>query len=199
MHPPCSASSAHIPLEGIVSVSVEELCAVASHILRTTRYMTLGTASTAGVPMVTPLAHAWDDQDAFYWFSGAESVHSLNIERNPVVSIVVFDSHPSDGGGQGLYACGRAEALQGDALAEGCEIYYSRRYPDPAARSQRYRPPAQFRAPAPNRLYRARIESYSVLSPEGHPVHGETVSHRVAIPFRTGLLTGPAEEAAAGP
>ncbi|WP_078888881.1 pyridoxamine 5'-phosphate oxidase family protein [Streptomyces sclerotialus] len=173
-----------------MSVSVEKLCDVASELLRTTRYMTLGTASTAGVPMATPLAHAWDDQDAFYWISATDAVHSANIERNPVVSIVVFDSNPSDGGGQGLYAFGRAEVLQGDALTEGCELYFSRRYPDPAARAKRYQPPAQFRDPAPNRLYRARIESYSVLSPEGHPVHGNGVSHRVTIPFRTGRLSG---------
>ncbi|WP_223735366.1 pyridoxamine 5'-phosphate oxidase family protein [Streptomyces purpurogeneiscleroticus] len=175
-----------------MSVSIEELCETAAEILRTTRYMTLGTASAAGVPMVTPLAHAWDDQDAFYWISGTDAVHSLNIEHNPVVSIVVFDSNPTDGGGQGLYAHGRAEVLHGEALDEGCEVYYSRRYPDPAKRAKRYQPPAQFRDTAPNRLYRARIESYSVLNPDGHPVHGDEVSHRVTIPFRTGRLSGTA-------
>ncbi|MET8546613.1 pyridoxamine 5'-phosphate oxidase family protein [Kitasatospora sp. NPDC004799] len=168
--------------------SDDELCTSAREILRSTRYLTLGTASPQAVPWVSALAHAWDDEDRFYWISGLDTLHSRNIAANPVVSLTVYDSNPAGGGGDALYALARAEVLEGADLVEGCELYYRRRYPDETARARRARPPQDFTGDSPVRIYRAQVTAYSMLSPAGHPVHGDEVNYRVTIPFSTKQL-----------
>ncbi|GAA1394569.1 hypothetical protein GCM10009639_28780 [Kitasatospora putterlickiae] len=168
--------------------SDDELRTTARELLRSTRYLTLGTASPQAVPWVTAVAHAWDDEDGFYWQSGLDTLHSRNIAANPVVSLIIYDSSPAGGGGDALYALARAEVLEGEELAEGCDLYYRRRYPDEATRARRFRPPRDFAGDSPIRIYRARVTAYSMLSPDGHPVHGDEVNHRVVIPFSTKQL-----------
>lgn len=137
---------------------------------------------------MSPLAHAWDDRDRFFWMSGLDTFHSRNIAANPAVALTIYDSNPAGGGGDALYALGRAEALDGEDLAEACEIYYTCRYPDEAARASRYRPPQDFSGSSPVRFYRAVVDTYSMLTPDGHPEHGTRVDHRIDIPFSTAQL-----------
>nr|WP_237535569.1 pyridoxamine 5'-phosphate oxidase family protein [Streptomyces sp. SID3343] len=172
-------------------MSDEDLCDIAAGVLRSVRYLTLGTASRDGASWMTPLAHAWDHQDAFYWMSAIDSRHSRNIEENPTVSVLVYDLG-AVGADQALFGSGTARMLDGEETAHGCATYYERRYPDPAVRAQRSRPPGDFRGTSPNRLYRADIDAYSLLHPDGHPVHAGLVSHRVPVPFSTARLR-PAE------
>jgi nitroimidazol reductase NimA-like FMN-containing flavoprotein (pyridoxamine 5'-phosphate oxidase superfamily) len=173
-----------------VSFSEAALRAIAGEVLQSVRYLTLGTASRGGESWMTPLAHAWDFEDRFYWISAADARHSRNIDENPAVSVLAFDLGQT-GADQALFGSGTARMLTEDEVEEGCAVYYSRRYPDPAVRAKRSRPPADFRGASPNRLYRAGIDAYSLLHPDGHPVHGGLVSHRVTVPFSTALL-GPA-------
>ncbi|WP_331771475.1 pyridoxamine 5'-phosphate oxidase family protein (plasmid) [Embleya sp. NBC_00888] len=172
-----------------MSLSDEDLCDIAADVLRSVRYLTLGTASRGGASWMTPLAHAWDHRDAFYWMSPADARHSRNIEENPAVSVLVFDLGAT-GADQALFGSGTARMLDDEETAQGCATYYERRYPDPAVRAQRSRPPDDFRGAAPNRLYRADIDAYSLLHPDGHPVHRGLVSHRVPVPFSTARLRG---------
>jgi nitroimidazol reductase NimA-like FMN-containing flavoprotein (pyridoxamine 5'-phosphate oxidase superfamily) len=171
-----------------VSLSDEDLRVIAGDVLQSVRYLTLGTASSGGESWMTPLAHAWDHEDRFYWMSAVDSRHSRNVDENPAVSVLLFDLGTT-GTDQALFGSGTARMLTEDELEEGCAVYYSRRYPDPAVHAKRYRPPADFWGTSPNRLYRARIDAYSLLHPDGHPVHGGLVSHRVSVPFSTALLS----------
>ena len=171
-----------------MSLSDEDLCDIAADVLRSVRYLTLGTASRDGASWMTPLAHAWDDEDAFYWMSAPDSVHSRNIEENPAVSVLVHDLG-AVGADQALFGSGTARVIDDeDETARACATYYERRYPDPAVRTRRSRPPGDFLGASPNRLYRADIGAYSLLHPDGHPVHRGLVSHRVPVPFSTARL-----------
>ncbi|WP_307721517.1 pyridoxamine 5'-phosphate oxidase family protein [Embleya hyalina] len=170
-----------------VSLSDEDLRVIAGDVLRSVRYLTLGTASRGGESWMTPLAHAWDFADHFYWISAADSRHSRNIDENPAVSVLAYDLGTT-GTDQALFGSGTARPLTDDEVAEGCAVYYARRYPDPEVRVKRERPADDFRGASPNRLYRARIEAYSLLHPDGHPVHGGLVSHRVTVAFSTAQL-----------
>jgi hypothetical protein len=134
------------------------------------------------------MMYAADYQDNFYWVSAAEAVHSRNIELNPRIALVVFDSIPEYGKAQALYCKARAGSLTGDALSAGCETFYKMRYPDPAQRKEKGRGPEDFSGDSPRRMYRATIEEYSVLHPDKHPIYGTLIDHRVVIPFSTALL-----------
>lgn len=56
----------------------------------------LATVNEDGSPWATPL-HVFADDEAIYWFSGQEKQHSLNIARNPQVSVSVFSPDESNG------------------------------------------------------------------------------------------------------
>jgi nitroimidazol reductase NimA-like FMN-containing flavoprotein (pyridoxamine 5'-phosphate oxidase superfamily) len=107
-----------------------DLLAIAESVIRTNRYLVLGTCSAEGNPWVAPVEYAVDKHDRFYWVSARNTVHSQHILQNPKTAFVIFDSAPEYGTAQGLYASALAEELQGQELAFGCEIAYRMRYPD---------------------------------------------------------------------
>ncbi|RSO05368.1 pyridoxamine 5'-phosphate oxidase family protein [Streptomyces sp. WAC 06783] len=165
--------------------TIPDLRAEAARLLHTNRYLTLGTASPGGAPWTTPVTYAWDDADHFYWWSASDAVHSRNIAANPAVSLLVFDSQVSDAEAQALYGEGTAHALAPADLPTALAVFYARRYPDPAVRAHKARKPAEFQGDSPKRFYCATIHTYSALTPDPHPVHGNTVPHRLVFPFTT--------------
>jgi nitroimidazol reductase NimA-like FMN-containing flavoprotein (pyridoxamine 5'-phosphate oxidase superfamily) len=163
----------------------DDLSAIAESVLRSNRFLTLGTTSKESQPWVAPLMYAVDKQDRFYWVSATDAVHSQHISENPNVAFVIFDSDPEYGKAQGLYCSGRAEELKDDDLEFGCNVFYSMRYPDPAEREKKGRHPVDFEAESPRRMYRATVTEYSVLHPAKHPKYGSLIDYRVVIPFHT--------------
>ncbi|MEU2794064.1 pyridoxamine 5'-phosphate oxidase family protein [Streptomyces sp. NPDC007100] len=167
-----------------------DLRAQAARLLHTNRYLTLGTASPEGAPWAVPVTFAWDDADHFYWWSARDARHSRNIAANPVVSLLVYDSRTTDAEAQGLYGEGTAHALPPSDLAAALAVFYARRYPDPAVRAQKARHPGEFQGDSPKRVYRATVHTYSMLTADPHPLHGNAVPHRTAFPFSTGAVQG---------
>lgn len=75
-------------------------------IIETNLYLTIATVDETGkFPLVTPLFFA-NHSNKFYWISSCESTHSKNIEYNPNVSAVIFDTNANHGDGVGVYMAG---------------------------------------------------------------------------------------------
>ncbi|MFZ1250310.1 MAG: pyridoxamine 5'-phosphate oxidase family protein [Candidatus Microsaccharimonas sp.] len=69
----------------------------------------VATTNEDGSPWVTPV-HIVSDDQAVYWFSKQTTQHSLNIVRNPRVSVTLFSSNLSKGP-KGVYVNGSAQVL----------------------------------------------------------------------------------------
>lgn len=84
----------------------------------------LATINQDGTPRATPLHFVADDQ-ALYWFSAEDKVHSENITRNSQVSATVFSPDTSRGL-QAVYISGQAEKLSDDDHAWVHELFEQR-------------------------------------------------------------------------
>ena len=88
------------------------------NIIMTVPYAVIATTGKNGDPWNTPVHVAIDDQFNFYWASTKDSVHSLNIQGNNNVFIVIFDSSDALYKGKGLYARGIAREITDHAELE---------------------------------------------------------------------------------
>jgi hypothetical protein len=155
------------------------------------QFLCLATSSPEGMPWASPLMFAVDNETRFYWTSALDARHSVNIDQNPLASLVVYDSRPEPGKAQAVYCEVEISALSGRDLQDGCDVFYGMRYPDPAERAEKGRKPTDFEAPSPRRLYRATpISPFSILDPNKHPIHGKLVDHRVDISSEANSLLG---------
>ncbi len=84
------------------------------YIAEKTIYCCLATINDDGTPWASPLFFGYDESLNIYWRSAVNSRHSQNIERQPDVSIVIYDSNSNWGEGKGLYMKGRAEIVEGN-------------------------------------------------------------------------------------
>jgi general stress protein 26 len=79
------------------------------NLIENSNYFTIATTNNM-LPLVTPVFFV-SYQGNFYWVSSIESNHSKNIESNPNVSIVIFDTNDIIGEGFGLYMIGTVSIL----------------------------------------------------------------------------------------
>lgn len=75
---------------------------------------TIATTNEDGSPWGTPV-HVFSDDEAVYWFSFEDKLHSQNIERDPRVSLTLFSPDVSQGP-KGIYVNGSAEKLNDDTV-----------------------------------------------------------------------------------
>ena len=136
---------------------------IAREVLAANLYMTLATADTTGRPWASPVYFTADGTRDFYWISSPEARHSHNIAERPEVGIVVFDSRVAVGTAEAVYMTGTAEQVADDELETGARLY-SARLPE----GRRFEPD-ELRAPAPFRLYRARVTEHDILLRGGDP------------------------------
>jgi nitroimidazol reductase NimA-like FMN-containing flavoprotein (pyridoxamine 5'-phosphate oxidase superfamily) len=76
---------------------------------------TVATVNEDGSPWSTPV-HLFSDEEAVYWFSYVDKIHSLNIERDARVSVALFSPDASRGP-KGVYLNGRVTKLNVDETA----------------------------------------------------------------------------------
>ncbi|MDE1871671.1 MAG: pyridoxamine 5'-phosphate oxidase family protein [Candidatus Micrarchaeota archaeon] len=92
-------------------------------------YITIATSNKKSVPWNTPVFCAYDKDYNFYWISSRECVHSVNIEANPNVALVVYDSTVPDGEGIGVYIKARARILESrPRIRKALELLYKRKH-----------------------------------------------------------------------
>ena len=84
----------------------------------------IATVNEDGSPWVSPV-HIVTDGEAVYWFSKETVQHSLNVARDPRVSLTLFSSDLSHGP-KGVYLNGSAEKLNEAATAQAKQLVEAR-------------------------------------------------------------------------
>jgi Pyridoxamine 5'-phosphate oxidase len=144
-----------------------ELAAVARQVIDANRYLVLATADQDGVPWVSPVWYAHAGYREFFWASDPQARHSR--------SIVIFDSSLPASAAPAVYLSCTAGVLTGPGLEKSIELY-SRRSQEQGLPGWT---PADVRAPARPRLYRAVAAEQFVLPAGGDariPVHAESLA-----------------------
>ncbi len=95
----------------------------AKALLERNAYLTLSTIGADGQPWTSPIYMAADGLTDFYWVSNQASLHSVNVEAHPEVSLVVFDSTVPAYHGRALYAVGTAAVVDESELEHGLRVY----------------------------------------------------------------------------
>lgn len=158
-----------------------DLAAHARGILDTIAFLVLSTVDPDGRPWTSPVYFAAGGLREFYWLSGTDARHSVNVAARPRVSLVVFDSTVRPYHGSAVYAAGEARELSGAELDRGLEVY-----PGPADRGGSTITLDDVSGESPYRLYRATATGLWVLCPRdrGQPcaLHGLAKDHRAELP-----------------
>jgi len=81
---------------------------------------TIATTNEDGSPWASPV-HVFSDDEAVYWFSLEDKLHSLNIERDPRVSLTLFSPDLSRGP-KGIYVNGRATKLDDESTTAAKQL-----------------------------------------------------------------------------
>lgn len=92
----------------------------AREILNSNLFGTVATVNEDGSPWNSPI-HVFSDEQAVYWFSSEERQHSLNVARDPRVSLTLFSTDLSQGP-KGVYINGPATKLDVDATTEAKKL-----------------------------------------------------------------------------
>ena len=122
-------------------------------LLRDIPYITIATVCPDGTPWNSPVVGTFDFQMNLYWISWKNNQHSRNIDQNPHVFVVVYDSRTPEGQGEGLYLKMTAHAVTtAEDLATAQTIYDTAFFKHPFTH-------AQFDAECPQRIYRASPEA----------------------------------------
>jgi hypothetical protein len=160
---------------------LDELAAVARHVMDENRYMVLATAGPDGErPWPAPVFYAHRDHRELFWISSPEVTHSRHLAERPEVGIVIFDSGALPYEGQPVYMAATVSELTEPADIEDALLAY----PGSPARGGRALTPDDVRGDSPYRLYRATVTQHSVLCPrESGPCsrHGNPYDHRVDL------------------
>lgn len=121
------------------------------------RYMVLATADADGVPWVSPVWFATEDERVFYWISDPNARHSRNIAARPEIAIVIFDSTVTPGEAQAVYMEAHAEQAGVDEF----DVFAR----ESQAQGLWVTTPEAVIPPAKHRLYRAVAGEQTVLGP----------------------------------
>lgn len=147
----------------------------AKSIIEKNLYITLATVGKDGLPWSSPVYAAYDEEYNFYWASGKNSKHSINIKENDLISFVIFDSSVAWGKGKGVYF--QAKAFE---LLDEKDILYAFKYRYGRI-NQPETPIEEFLNDAPRRIYKAVPQKVWVsLDAEED---GYFVDKRVEIPL----------------
>ncbi|SDU73990.1 Pyridoxamine 5'-phosphate oxidase [Jiangella alkaliphila] len=150
----------------------------ARHVIDTTRYMSLGTVDPDGRARVSPVYYAPDGYDVFYWMSVPEAQHSQNIERQPEMSVVIFDStQPVGSDIRAVYLKATAGRVPDDELAVCAPIACRVRFPE---RTEPF-PVEWLYPPERLRLWRARVTEHSVHVRGSDPEYGTGIDSRRVV------------------
>jgi len=141
-------------------------------------YATIATADPNGRPWISPVYCAFDAAYNFYWISARTALHSMNIQNNPAVALVIYDSTAPEGTGEGVYVRAKAyEINEVREIAHGLAVLNAR-----AARVIRTHQEVADRSP--KRLYKAEPEE--VWMNTDRDIEGFVVDCRIPIDLPNG-------------
>jgi nitroimidazol reductase NimA-like FMN-containing flavoprotein (pyridoxamine 5'-phosphate oxidase superfamily) len=137
---------------------------IARTILDAGIYLVLATADADGVPWASPVWFAKEDYRELYWVSYPGARHSQNIAVRSQIAMVVFDSTVAPGTGQGVYMTAIAEQLTDPtAIEHGIGVFSRESVRQGGEEEWR---PDRVTGEARLRLYRAKVQEYSILDPD---------------------------------
>ncbi len=146
-----------------------DLRARALELVSSERYLVLSTISAEGEPWACPVWFAHDGLERFFWLSRPHRTHSVNIEKQPRIGLVVFNSQQPVGIGLGFYAAADARVVPDDELDAALAILSPRSVAHGGSSWDRERI-----TPLPVRLYEARAVELWL-----NPGQGSDVRQRV--------------------
>jgi hypothetical protein len=112
----------------------------------------------------------------FYWVSSPQAQHSRNIEQEPAIAIVIFDSSAPVGQGRAVYIdAGASEIAESDLPGECAKAFTQL---DSSAVAFE---PAELSGAAPLRLYRATATSHEVHVRGRDPKYGKGIDTRMTV------------------
>lgn len=150
----------------------------ARRVIDTTRYMSLGTVDPDGRARVSPVYYAPEGYDVVYWISTPRAHHSLNIVRQPQVSMVIFDSTiPVGGDVRAVYLLATAEQVPDEDLDRCAPIACRVRFPE----QQEPFPTSWLYPPEELRLWRGRVTEHSVHVRGSDPEYGTGIDSRRVV------------------
>jgi hypothetical protein len=163
---------------------MDDLIEDVTRLLFESSFMTLATADDDGVPWVSPVEFACDEDLRFYWFSPIDTRHSQNVRANPQAALSIYDCTyvPLEGHPTALYGEGPVEEFRQselEAALPGLQRWISWR--DAGRRTPRPRPRDRSGEGSPWRVYRLRPAHLFALHREDHPEHGALASWRVPV------------------
>ena len=153
-----------------------DLAADAERVLATVRYVVLATIDPDGAPRVSPVFFTRDGRDV-YWVSSPSAHHSRNVEREPRVEGVVFDSTVRVGSAEAVYLTGRAQVVPDGELEARCAAAYA------DTRDGVAFTPGELSGEADIRLYRFEVDRWEVLVRGSDPERGTGTDRRVPVPL----------------
>ncbi len=154
-----------------------ELVTMVRRVIDGNTYMTLGTVEANGLPRLSPVYFTVDAYRTFYWISAPGAQHSLNVARQPEISLVIYDSSVLPGDGpEAVYLTATARQVPEDELAAECAVAF--RAPRGGVRAFA---PDELTDPAELRLYRATATAFAVHIRGSHPTYGTGIDTRVPV------------------
>jgi len=153
-----------------------DLDQLARDVLDSIRYVVLGTIDEDGRTRTSPVYFTPHRYTDLYWVSDRTTHHSHNLQRDPRLSGVVFDSTLPPGQGQAVYVTGTAREVPEAELPEHLPVAF-----DPERRGGRRFEPEEVVGDADLRLWVLHVERWEVHVPAGHPALGTGRDRRVPV------------------
>lgn len=152
----------------------------AKQIIAENIYCTIATATKDGIPWISPVFFAYDDDYALYWVSNKDSRHSQNLKRNPQAAIVIFNSQAPEGSGDGVYMEAAVQELEDtDTIAHALDVLNKRVTKD----EFRVKRLGDVTKQGVWRVYMASPRIISKLS-EGEWINGQYIDTRIELPLQ---------------
>ena len=155
---------------------MENLTEKAKSIIQKILYITIATSSKDGQPWNSPVFSAFDENYNFYWNSWTENQHSKNIEGNPNVFLIIYDSTVSEGTGEGVYIKAKAYMVTNEKEIKRARDLLVKRKNKPSSKLRNTR---EFMGKYPRRVYKAVLEK--VWMNDVGEVNGNYVDKRVGV------------------
>jgi nitroimidazol reductase NimA-like FMN-containing flavoprotein (pyridoxamine 5'-phosphate oxidase superfamily) len=126
---------------------------LARKIIDDNKYMTLATCKDT-MPWVAPLFFATDKNFNFYFLSGKEARHVIEIKGNPNVALSIYDSREIPERADGVYIEGVASQVPLKELLSAMNLLYKKRFPNPRELKEHLHSTVDFLGDKPRRFFK---------------------------------------------
>ncbi len=126
----------------------------ARHILSHNMYMVVATSDKEAKPWGAVVFYANDESGNFYFISAIDSLHARNMQENPNVSLVIYDSTQQLGLNQEVQVYGNASIVNDGELKGALEFYTNKLFSISNELDKQEYDPSQYSEPAEFRVFK---------------------------------------------